>query len=382
MSVKIGFVYFDSPHIVPHFIGTVAELVHHFPDVDVKILVPEIKHDYLEKKMKELDIPSSVMKPLSTYWWKKIAYSIQGRTKPSNRFIFYKHKDYLRSFDLLAFNVFNHMHIKEIKNDGVKFVFLMHGAGDRHYPFAPEYKPFIEQFDLVTTAGPKINRMFKAMGAFPHTEFKICGYPKLDVVSAKREKFFENNNPVVVYNPHFERNFSSFEDWGLKVLEFFAAHKQYNLIFAPHINLFNPEKRLALSRDTIPARFFDKKNILIDFGSEKSVDMTYLKSSDIYLGDMSSQIYEFLLTGIEKPSIFLNSKRVSWEGNPFFNHWQLGKVIDDFEQLGSVLEKAEKWVGDYKEIRKQMLDDTFDVNPGKKATRRVAETLYELARSR
>ena len=67
--------------------------------------------------------------------------------------------------------------------------------------------------------------------------------------------------------------------------------------------------------------------------------MTYMLAADIYLGDVSSQVYEFLLE--PRPCIFLNGHNVTWQDNPYYFHWTLGQVVDDVQTgLRPALEKA------------------------------------------
>ena len=74
---------------------------------------------------------------------------------------------------------------------------------------------------------------------------------------------------------------------GLDVFDFFVENSNYNLIFAPHVVLF---KRFIRHKGFLPKKYYDTPNILIDTGSQASADMTYMLNSDIYLGDVSSQV--------------------------------------------------------------------------------------------
>ncbi len=60
--------------------------------------------------------------------------------------------------------------------------------------------------------------------------------------------------------------------------------------------------------------------------------MTYTALADIYLGDVTSQIYEFLRT--PKPSLFLNASRADWRGDESFHHWRYGPVLDGRRRPG------------------------------------------------
>src|SRR3546814_8277328 len=92
---------------------------------------------------------------------------------------------------------------------------------------------------------------------------------------------------------------------GRDVLEFFRASPDYNLIFAPHVVLY----QRGLRHGARPlGRYRNRPNMLIDTGSLASIDMTYTLAADIYLGDVSSQVYEFMLQ--PRPYLFLDAEGV------------------------------------------------------------------------
>jgi hypothetical protein len=76
----------------------------------------------------------------------------------------------------------------------------------------------------------------------------------------------------------------------------------------------------------------------IDTGSRDSVEMTYTRQSNIYLGDASSQVSEFLIE--PRPCIFLDPNKIDWEDNENYHHWNLGKVVSDFRELEATLDSA------------------------------------------
>ena len=55
-------------------------------------------------------------------------------------------------------------------------------------------------------------------------------------------------------------------------------------------------------------------------GSVRSIDMTYTDQASVYIGDVSSQVYEFLRR--PRPCIFLNFDRTAWQGDENFAHWK------------------------------------------------------------
>lgn len=51
--------------------------------------------------------------------------------------------------------------------------------------------------------------------------------------------------------------------------------------------------------------------MIVDLDSPRLVEMTYTLTADIYLGDLSSQLYEFLIR--PRPVAFINAHRVDWQ---------------------------------------------------------------------
>jgi CDP-glycerol glycerophosphotransferase (TagB/SpsB family) len=169
-------------------------------------------------------------------------------------------------------------------------------------------------------------------------KIEVIGYPKFDIIEQKPlpKPIFNNGKPTILYAPHFKKAESSWINFGIDVLDFFEHNTDYNLIFAPHILLYKRGWRHGAKS----LRSYETcENIYIDTGSDASIDMTYTRQADIYLGDMSSQVYEFLHT--LKPCIFLNAHAVTnWENDETYLHWLMGDVIDTIDDLEPALKKA------------------------------------------
>ncbi len=187
-------------------------------------------------------------------------------------------------------------------------VHTRHGAGDR----AIGFDKFSASFDHVMCSGPKIReRLIREAGVAPE-RISIVGYPKFDIAKAAAKPRADSAaRPVVLYNPHPSPHLSSWYKHGRAVLDFFLDNPDYQLIFAPHVMLF--ERRFVVTVDKfridsagkLAAKYLDSPNIQVDLGSRASTDMTYTQAADIYLGDASSQVYEFLYR--PRPCLFLNS---------------------------------------------------------------------------
>lgn len=253
-----------------------------------------------------------------------------------------------------------------------------HGAGDRAIGFDRQSRAF----DLALLPGEKVRRRLENAGALP-PRYAIVGYPKFDGVDAltrPASALFDNGRPTVLYNPHCSPKLSSWFPIGLEILEFFRRSTRFNLIFAPHVMLFR--RRLQISIDPpsldwvrrVPAEYFACDHLHIDLGSEASTDMTYTNAADLYLGDVSSQVCEFLLR--PRPCIFANPHRFRWEGEVDFEAWRLGTVFEETRELETALDSALASHEQRLEAQREYVRETFDLSATPSA-RRAAEAIRE-----
>lgn len=234
-----------------------------------------------------------------------------------------------------------------------RFFLTLHGAGDAPLAAFSKYMPY---FDLVFVGGNKYLQRLIAEGATSTEKCALTGYPKFDIIPPTKPRLFADNKPVVIYNPHFSQQVSSWWKWGEAILEFFYQQQEYNLIFAPHTNLFNRK----LKKTRFDKKYFQAPHLIVDFGSEKSVDMTYIQAADIYLGDCSSQVYEFIRT--PRPCLFLNPHHVNWHNQPHghYSFWQMGPVFEQLQELWRYLRHGTDH-SRYFEIQKNLFDATFSI---------------------
>ena len=221
------------------------------------------------------------------------------------------------------------------------FIHIPHGAGDR----AKSYDRRIRHFDHVLVAGEKDKKRMVALGLVTHETCKVTGYIKPFAVKKTHPmapKLFENSHPTVLYNPHFSKKHSSWEGFGHDLLEAFSKTPKMNFIFAPHIRLFANQTEDMRRRVETFSKF---ENIHIDLGSPKSSDMSYTRAANIYLGDVSSQVYEFLAH--PKPCIFITKPETQWQGNPDYAHWSYGPVCHSVSNVMQAMNHAMPSLANY-----------------------------------
>jgi hypothetical protein len=202
-----------------------------------------------------------------------------------------------------------------------------HGAGDRAVSFEKRFA----RFDHLLVAGDKtLEGMCEA--GIPRDRVSVVGYPKADLIGRKgesRARLFADDRPTVIYNPHFRAGLSSLAH-ARAIVQAFAAQSDFNLIFAPHIRAFEDDAsaRAELEALAVPGR------VHVDCGSDRLIDMSYIAAADIYLGDVSSQVYEFLLH--QRPCVFINAHGVAWEGRSDYAFWNFGEVIEPHRVLTAI----------------------------------------------
>lgn len=282
---------------------------------------------------------------------------------PAAKLLVYRDNlEFFRSLDVLVVAEKTSLILKTRYGlNDLRIIHTRHGAGDR----AIGFNKASAGFDLVLAAGEKVrDRLVQDAGVSPDG-IAVVGYPKFDLVRTARSLFYANGRPTVLYNPHVSPHLSSWYESGRKVLDFFLDNEDFNLIFAPHVMLFERPfvltiDKLRISRPgRIEERYLRAPNIHIDLGSWASTDMTYALAADLYLGDVSSQVYEFLLR--PRPCLFLNTHRVAYRGDVNYAHWQAGEVIDDVSGLGPALQKAIASHGQYEPIQREMFAASFDL---------------------
>jgi hypothetical protein len=296
---------------------------------------------------------------------RRAAARFAGSIAPAAKLLIYADNlDFFRSLDLLVVAEKTSLVLKErygLKD--LRIVHTRHGAGDR----AIGFNRASAGFDHVLVSGPKIRRRLIDEAGLDPAKLSVVGYPKFDLRGRERCTLaMIDDRPLVLYNPHVSPHLSSWFRVGRRVLDWFVEHDEYQLLFAPHVMLF--ERPFAVTIDKlridrpgrIPERYLRAPNIHFDLGSRASTTMAYTDRADIYLGDVSSQVYEFLIK--PRPCLFLNAHDVAWQGKPDFAHWQAGRVLDDVGDLGVALAGAgQEHVAHYRAVQQRLFSDSFDL---------------------
>jgi hypothetical protein len=308
-----------------------------------------------------------------------------GALVPAGKALVYgDNLDFFRSLDVLVVSEKASLLLKKVHGlTQLKIVHTRHGAGDR----AIGFDKASAEFDLVLCSGPKVRARLIRDAGVPPERISIVGYPKFDHIQTSAIPLHADpSRPIVLYNPHPSPHLSSWYRHGRAVLDFFVDNNDYQLIFAPHVMLFERKFVVTIDRLRIdrPGRIAEKylraSNIHVDLGSHLSTDMSYTQAADLYLGDVSSQVYEFLYR--PRPCLFLNSHHRVWQDDPNFEHWQAGPVITSPDDLARGLSEAvATHANRYKAIQQSMRDRSFDLSDRPSSVRAAEAILRFIGQS-
>lgn len=372
--MRVGFLLnHDAAHQVMHSVPVAFELARRCPDITIVIIsttqaeeeaVADIAADYpgvsCEYRMAEPPGYAALFDKLT------------GHALLAKRFgVLWRHRELFRSLDALVVPDKTSLVLKRwLGDDCPILVNTFHGAGDR----SGGYKG-VAGFDYHLLPGRKYEQRMLAEGLVDPERYTVVGYVKFDRMrKTERPRLFSNDRPIVLYAPHFDPKFSSwYGRWGVSILEYFAGNSDFNLVFAPHVLLYqrrwhiSTEGGLPHRTPRIPEFAFRASNILVDPGSIASIDMTYTRAADIYMGDVSSLVYEFLVE--PRPCIFVNRSGADWKDNENFRFWRTGEVIDTLDELPRALERARSEPDRYREEQERAIAEAFDLTGTPSAVR-------------
>lgn len=369
---SVAFLYLGGPHQVFHAAPAAAELARLDPALRVVNYAAGDRPAGLIRRVYDAyGAPPPDIRPFDPPWWGELAAKVSGRASARKLPALFSHRRALAGFDALvtaecSSSILRHMGLADSL-----MVLIPHGAGDR----AISVEPRMALFDHVLVAGPKNAERMVSEAVVPPERCSEVGYLKLDLMQrlrAQRAPLFANDRPTVLYNPHFKRELSSLPV-ARAVIAAFAAQQRFNLVFAPHIRAF--EDADAAERASWTALAVENQ-ISVDLGSDRLLDMSYAIGADIYLGDVSSQVYEFLSE--PRPCVFVDSHNVAWRGDPSYAFWNLGDVCTPDAVLASVTDAPARH-HHYIEAQRSAVGASFGDSRG--AALRAAERILQLIRT-
>ena len=348
---RIAFLAISQAHQFPHFIPAALALARQGMEVDVlsasKAGLAFVRRYDPERLLRLRLLHTPAFRPDSLF------------SPPPRWAALALHWHKLNRYDAVVTTETTSEYLKRRTRFSKPLIQIKHGAGDRE----AGYKHTHRAFDLILVAGEKDRERMIAMGLVAPDRVKVTGYAKFECEAPPARPFGDDPRPLALYNPHFERPVSTWHHHRDEVLGAMAAIRDWTFIVAPHVKL---ARGRSLGRP--PA-----ENVKIDPGSVHSIDMGYTRAARVYIGDASSQVYEFIRE--PRPCIFLNLDRVAWQGNEFYDHWRLGQVIENVAELGPALARAEEIQPRFEPLQRAALERSIDPSPIPASERQAAAIL-------
>jgi hypothetical protein len=331
---EVVFLFIGGAHQVYHLAPAAAELSRLLPRCRVTCLSNDAATTAALGRVRDvLHAPAMRIENIRPPFWGRMLAAVTGRRSSLKTPLLLSLSLRLRRAAAVITPERTSAKLRRMGLRRTLMIHFRHGAGDR----APQSEQRQSAFDLVVVPGEKDLRRAAEKGYLPPSRLRAGGYLKLEFVSrlaGSTPRLFDNDRPVVLYNPHFDATLSSLS-WAREVLGQFARQSRYNLVFAPHMRAV--ENMDAAERDEW-LRLSREGQILVDLDSPRLIDMSYVLAADIYLGDMSSQLYEFLAR--PRPVAFLNTHHAAWRDDPRFAGWALGEVAEAPEEVIRAIDRA------------------------------------------
>ncbi|KKC27891.1 hypothetical protein WP12_00980 [Sphingomonas sp. SRS2] len=372
---RVAFLFNAQAHQILHGI-TVAEQLAWGWQANVDILSASVDHLTLARRLTAPDSHCLLrFNLIGSSALRRTAAAI-GSVVPPKVLTLFEARRRLNAYDAIALPERTSTIMRGLGVRRPRLIHLDHGAGDR----AAGFDPRIARFDFALIAGEKQRRRMLADGLIRTGAHAVVGYPKFEAADRSRRDGwapFADARPIILYNPHFSKELGSWRSHGAEIVRRIAEDGRFNLIVAPHVRLCDNRKRRAAFLEMLePVAHLP--NVHIDPGSDRSIDMSYTMMADLYLGDVSSQIYEFLRT--PRPCLFINGNGRPWRDDPDHAHWRFGPVMEDAALILRAIDHAIDTHADFAAGQRQGFIDTFDLDEGESHSRRAAAAIAAFLR--
>ena len=263
-------------------------------------------------------------------------------------------------------------------------IFHEHGTSDKRYGGAKAHNVAdlkLKKYDHIFLSGPKNRKRLEEIGLFfPETKLIKIGGLRFDKyfqnsykkdIEYDRLKIKDRSRKNILYAPTWRFGNGTIKKYGLK----FAAEisKKYNLIIRPHYHDYNYSRFLkfkTILKNLDHVYFSNATNII------KQDTFNDFILADLMISDMSSVIYEFLIT--TRPMIIIKNDFTNFHKMP--KHLDIMQNVDIYDGSQDIVSMIETNLQQqkYSKIYHQMARDCFYVEGS--SVKRAADFI-EKARS-
>lgn len=283
----------------------------------------------------------------------------------------------IRSADLIVTLERTSTLLKRLPGHCPPMAHIPHGVGGPRRASGTGVDTRFALFDKALLAGEADRDTTLALGLLPPERIAVVGQVKLSGLNRmgllERKPLFTNGRPTVLYNPHFHPRRGSWQQFGREIIDRVMADGHFNLIVAPHVRLFEGQPEEERVRWNALS---DDDRLLVDTGSERCIDMTYTLAADIYLGEHSSQIYEYLL--FPRPCVFFDTVGDGGVDDTILpTIWTMGETVQSVDEIVPALRRAEQRHAEFVQLQREVTRRAFG-NPQDDAAERAASELLAM----
>ena len=358
MTRPVAFLFLGETLLIPHLYPIVEALAEAAPELPIDLWVSTSVHEALIGRwLAEGEIASARVRRAPGF--RTIAGFENGRNPPlpAKLPMLLRLAPMLNRAALVVCAEQTSLWLPRMLPMRPRFVNVLHGAGSMLNRNDPRRRAAWK-----TMVPAEAERGALATHGVDRSSVEVVGYIKAGFRHRTAVPvLFADERPILLYAPHWQRHRSSWWSWGPQAIDTVLASGRYNLIFAPHQRLV--EKAPGV-RD-VAAGLAGRGDVHCDLDSFAMVDGSYTAAADLYLGDTSSQVVEFLMQ--PRPCVFLDPLGAAWERDPSYAMWRAGEVVSDIAALDAALARAPERHGAFIEAQQRFaeaqLGDTSGAAP-------------------
>ncbi|WP_380785554.1 hypothetical protein [Sphingomonas sp. R86521] len=363
MRRKVAFLFLGETLLIPHLYPIVEALAAADPELPIELWVSTSMHAALLGRW-TADLPSVRIRRAPGF---RIVDEAEGRNPalPAKLPMLVRLLPYLARTPVVVCAEQTSLWLPAVLPMKTRFIDTFHGAGSMmargHWRRRAGWRTLV--------AAERDRRALIAGGDSP-SRVVTTGYVK----AAFRQRtpaatLFADDKPVVLYTPHWQAHRSSWWRWGPEVVDRVLTDGRYNLIFAPHQRLAEraPEVR------AFAAGLVGRPGVHVDLDSFAMVDGSYTAAADLYLGDTSSQVVEYMIR--PRPCVFLNALGSDWRGDESYAMWGAGEVVETLDALIPALDHAPKVHPGFAAFQARFVEDALGDIAGSAPARAAAQVL-------
>ena len=371
MTRKVAFLFLGETLLIPHLYPIVEALAAVEPDLPIDLWVSTSMHETLLGAWVR-DAGMTTVRIRRAPGFRNLAGYADGRNPPlpAKLPMLIRLAPYLARTTVVVCAEQTSLWLPAILPLRTRFIDTFHGAGSMmargHWRRRAGWR---------TLVAAERDRGALIAGGDDPARIVTTGYVK----AAFRQRtpparLFADAKPVILYNPHWQAHRSSWWHWGREVVERILADDRFNLIFAPHQRLV--ERAPALP--AFVASLEGRSGIHCDLDSFAMVDGSYTAAADLYLGDTSSQVVEYLTR--PRPCVFLNALAADWRNDASYAMWAAGDVVETLAGLIPAIEHAPTVHADYAPFQVRFVGEALGDVSGNAPERAAREVIAALRR--